>query len=279
MLSRQPLEKPMSEEPKVGCEGCKTTLEFDLSMAFQPIVDVEQRSIFAYEALVRGTDGAGAASVLARVNEENRYAFDQACRVRAVELAASLGMTTKLSINFMPNAVYEPTRCLRTTIEAARRSNFPLGNIIFETTEDERVHDAGFLKKIFVTYRAEGLKTAIDDFGAGYANLTLLADFQPDYLKLDRALISHIDTDRARQTIVGAMAATGNLLGIKVIAEGIERPQEAYVLRRLGISLMQGYLFARPAFETLPTVDFDAVAAIVQEPAARRIIRRQAATP
>src|SRR5689334_15201722 len=125
-MSEPVSDEPNAVEPKVGCEGCKTTLDFDLSMAFQPIVDVAQRSIFAYEALVRGTDGAGAASILSRVTDDNRYAFDQRCRVRAVELAASLGMTTKLSINFMPNAVYEPTRCLRTTLEAARTNNFPV---------------------------------------------------------------------------------------------------------------------------------------------------------
>ncbi len=87
----------------------------------------------------------------------------------------------------MPNAVYEPSRCLRTTLDAARRTGFPVENIIFETTEDERVHDAEYLKQIFVTYRQEGFKTAIDDFGAGYAGLNLLADFQPDIVKLDMA--------------------------------------------------------------------------------------------
>ncbi len=122
-------------------------------------------------------------------------------------------MQQKLSINFMPNAVYEPSRCLRTTLDAARRTGFPVENIIFETTEDERVHDAEYLKQIFVTYRQEGFKTAIDDFGAGYAGLNLLADFQPDIVKLDMQLVRDIDTDRARQTIVGAMAAVGKLLG------------------------------------------------------------------
>ena len=96
-------------------------------------------------------------------------------------------MQAKLSINFMPNAVYEPSRCLRTTLEAAHRTGFPIENIIFETTEDERVHDAEYLKKIFATYRKEGFKTAIDDFGAGYAGLNLLADYQPDIVKLDMA--------------------------------------------------------------------------------------------
>ncbi len=239
------------------CHGCKTTLEFDISMAFQPIVDVDARNVFAYEALVRGADGASAASVLARITDENRYAFDQRCRTRAIELAAELGMQTMLSINFMPNAVYEPSRCLRTTLEAAHRTGFPIERIIFETTEDEKVADANYLKFIFATYRNEGFKTAIDDFGAGYAGLSLLADFQPDIIKIDMTLVRNIAGDRPRQAIVGALAAIGNLLGIKVIAEGIESKSEAVVLRRLGISLMQGYLFAVPAFQALPAVDFD----------------------
>jgi EAL domain-containing protein (putative c-di-GMP-specific phosphodiesterase class I) len=249
----------MTSEFDSGCQGCTGShLDFDISMAFQPIVDVADRSIFAYEALVRGIDGAPAADMLRRVNDENRYPFDQLCRVRAVEMAAALGMTSMLSINFMPNAVYEPSRCLRATLEAALRTGFPVERIIFETTEDERVDDA-YLKQIFATYRAQGFKTAIDDFGAGYAGLNLLADFQPDIVKIDMALIRGIDRDRARQTIVGALAAVGQLLGIQVIAEGVEEAREALVLRHLGITLMQGYLFATPAFEALPRVDFDAI--------------------
>ena len=115
-----------------GCQGCTGShLNFDISMAFQPIVDVNERTIFAYEALVRGTAGEPAAEILAQVNDDNRYAFDQRCRVLAVEMAWALGMQQKLSINFMPNAVYEPSRCLRTTLDAARRTGFPVENIIF----------------------------------------------------------------------------------------------------------------------------------------------------
>ena len=250
----------MTSELDSGCQGCAGShLDFDISMAFQPIVDVADRSIFAYEALVRGIGGAPAADMLRRVNDENRRAFDQRCRVRAVEMAAALGMTSMLSINFMTNAVHEPSRGLRTTLEAALRTGFPVERIIFETTENERVEGAAYLKQIFATYRAQGFKTAIDDFGAGYAGLNLLADFQPDIVKIDMALIRGIDRDRARQTIVGALAAVGQLLGIRVIAEGVEEAREALVLRHLGITLMQGYLFAKPAFEALPAVDFDAV--------------------
>jgi len=240
--------------------GKDTALDFEISMAFQPIVDVGQRSIFAYEALVRGTDGATAESIFARVNDGNRYAFDQRCRVRAVELAAALGMQQALSINFMPNAVYEPARELRATLETALRTGFSVSQIIFETTEDHGSDDER-LRYIFSTYRMHGFKTALDGFGAGYADLNLLADFQPDFLKIDMGLVEGIETDRARQTIVGAIAAVGNLLGIRVIAKGIEDPRAASLLHHLGVNLMQGYLFAEPGFERLPQVDFNAALA------------------
>ena len=88
-----------------GCEGCRDGAGFDLpfSMAFQPIVDVASQTIFAHEALVRGVAGEGAYSVLSQVADDNRYAFDQQCRVKAIELATMPGC--RLSINFCP------TRC------------------------------------------------------------------------------------------------------------------------------------------------------------------------
>jgi EAL domain-containing protein (putative c-di-GMP-specific phosphodiesterase class I) len=240
--------------PSLTCKGCRTPLDFDFSMAFQPIVDIEDGSIFAYEALVRGTNGEPAPSVLSRITAENRFAFDQRCRVRAVELAAALGMTTRLHINFMPNAIYEPSQCLRSTLDAAARTGFPVGRIVFETTEDERVRDPDRLKVILSEYKHQGLLTAIDDFGAGYAGLSLLADFQPDIIKLDMALIRGLDADPARRAIVSGILSVCRMLGICVIAEGIETVSEAATLRDLGISLMQGYLFAKPAFEALPEI-------------------------
>ena len=97
----------------LGCKQCleSNPLDFEITMAFQPIVDLETKSVFAYEALVRGKDGAGAGAVLSRVTNDNRYAFDQTCRVRAVQLASELGLNCKLSINFLPNAVYRPETC------------------------------------------------------------------------------------------------------------------------------------------------------------------------
>jgi len=242
-----------------GCEGCRDGAGFDqpFSMAFQPIVDVASQTIFAHEALVRGVDGQGAYTVLSQVANDNRYAFDQQCRVKAIELATQLNLPqdgARLSINFMPNAVYEPRACIRLTLATAMRTGFPLDRIIFEFTEDEKL-DTNHLLNILRTYRAMGFKTAIDDFGAGYAGLGLLSKFQPDIVKLDMELIRGIDTDRVKQQIVRSMLGMLADLDIQTICEGVETVDELRALQDLGASLIQGYVLARPAFENLVGMD------------------------
>ncbi|RST88415.1 EAL domain-containing protein [Aquibium carbonis] len=224
-------------------------------MAFQPIVAAANGSIFAYEALVRGENGEGASEILSRVSEENRYAFDQACRRTAIRSAAGLGLAelgARLSINFMPNAVYKAEACIRVTLETARETGFPLSSIIFEFTENEMIRDPGHVKEIVRAYNSFGFLTALDDFGAGYAGLGLLANFQTDIVKLDMDLIRNINADRARRAIVRGIVVMAKDLGITLIAEGIETPEEYEVLRDLGIDHLQGYVIARPGFMSLP---------------------------
>ncbi|CAA7619134.1 putative cyclic-di-GMP phosphodiesterase blue-light sensing protein using FAD (BLUF) [Magnetospirillum sp. LM-5] len=235
--------------------GCAGGVDIDLQMAFQPIVDLPERRIHGYEALVRGPNGEGAAWVLAQVTDANRYAFDQACRVKAIESAASLGLDRRLGINFMPNAVYHPEACLRLTLAAAAEHGFPPELITFEFTEDERIGDHAHITAIIETYRRHGFITALDDFGAGFAGLSLLADFQPDKIKIDRHLVTNIDADRPRQAIVQGLVVTAKVLGISLVVEGVERPQERDCLLDLGIGQFQGYLFARPAIGRLVAED------------------------
>lgn len=222
-------------------------------MAFQPIVDLVAGEVFAHEALVRGTGGEGAHTVLSQVDASNRYAFDQQCRVKAIELATDLGLAqsgARLSINFMPNAIYEPRACIRLTLSTALRTGFPLNRVIFEFTEDEKV-DTDHLLNILRVYQSMGFKTAIDDFGAGHAGLNLLSKFQPDIVKLDMELIRGVDRDRARRTIVEHMTRLLADLGVLVICEGVETEAELATLRDLGVRYFQGYLLARPVFEGL----------------------------
>lgn len=123
-----------ADDEVIGCIRCRNAkpLDMDLKMAFQPIVDVDTKTVFAYEALVRGAQGASAGEVIAAVGPDDLYTFDQTCRVLAIATAQRLGMTTHLSINFMPNAVYEPATCIRLTLAAARKVGFPPDRLIFE---------------------------------------------------------------------------------------------------------------------------------------------------
>lgn len=249
-------ESDQSPAP-AGCVQCKSeqSLGFDFVFAYQPIVDLGTRSIFGHEALVRGPNGESAFSVLSQVTDANRYTFDQACRVNAIRGAAALGMKELLSINFLPNAVYRPEACIRSTFNAARLYNFPIEQIIFEVTEGEQVQDRPHLVNIFREYRRFGFRTAIDDFGAGYAGLNLLSEYQPDIIKIDMDLIRDIDTSKAKQAIVIGIVSICAALNVRVLAEGIETTAERDFLRNAGIDLMQGYLFCKPALQAIGVVE------------------------
>lgn len=247
------LEKP--DTVPIRCGKCvsrgRSIFTPPFTMAFQPIYDCASGEVFAHEALLRSPTGGGAYEILSQVTKENRYGFDQSCRVRAIELAAQLGMTDCLSINFMPNAVYDPDHCIQATLWAADKHDFPIERIIFEFTEGESIRDTSHLRNIVTRYKARGFRTAIDDFGAGYAGLNLLADVQPDIVKIDMDLIRRLDMDWTRRSIVAAIRRLCDDLGITVIAEGIETEGECAALIDLGIMLQQGYLHARPQFEAL----------------------------
>ncbi|OGT74810.1 MAG: diguanylate phosphodiesterase [Gammaproteobacteria bacterium RIFCSPLOWO2_02_FULL_57_10] len=247
---------PQEHYQPLSCMQCAnaSALGFDFSFAFQPIVRASTREVISYEALARGLQGEPFAHVYQNVTAENLYRFDQACRVKAIKLAAELGMKETLSINFSPNAVYRPELCIRTTLAAAEEYNFPLDRISFEVTEGEEVQEKSHLVNIIREYQSMGFTTAIDDFGAGYSGLNLLAEFQPDYIKIDRNLIDGVDQNPARQAIIEGIMLTCSKLSIGVLAEGVERHEEYVWLRQHGVDLFQGYYFARPGFQCLPSV-------------------------
>lgn len=242
-----------------GCQGCRdgTSLPFAIQAAFQPIIDLRTGKPYAYEALVRGPAGQGAGWVLDQIDEQNRYTFDQACRVTAIQSAVAAGLIdtgAKLSINFLPNAVYSPKACIQLTLRTARETGLPLERLVFEFTESEQI-DAAHLKSIIEAYRQFGFTTAMDDFGAGHSGLDRLAEVQTDVIKLDMDLIRDIDRSPAKQAILDAMLMLTERLGIALVAEGVETERELVVLARAGVRYVQGYLIARPEIGRLPARD------------------------
>ena len=242
-----------------SCDGCRngSGLDFDLKIAFQPIFDCEADVPFAYEALVRGPHGESARWVLDQIHDGNRYAFDQECRVAAIRTAVAAGLLdgpAKLSINFMPNAVYSPQACIQLTLKTASETGLPTDRLIFEFTENEQV-DTAHARDIIDAYAALGFATAVDDFGAGYSGLGLLANLKTDIIKLDMELIRGIDVSEPRRQIVRATVSLLREMGRVVVAEGIETASELEVLRDLGVRYVQGFHIAKPMLGAFPPVD------------------------
>lgn len=246
-------------EYSLDCRRCSSMIDFDFTYAFQPIINITTQQVFGYEALVRGPNSESAWSVISQVNDENRYSFDQICRQKAIRMAAELNVDSMLSINFLPNAVYQPEHCIQSTLKSANEVNFPVEKIMFEVTESEKVLDQKHLTNIFQYYHSQGFTVALDDFGAGHAGLNMLASFVPDILKIDMELIRGIDQDKVKQIIARNLVKMCQELNVTVLAEGIETEQEFAFYRDLGVTLFQGYLFAKPGFECLPEVDWSAL--------------------
>jgi blue light- and temperature-responsive anti-repressor len=222
------------------------------SFAFQPIVDTDTRTVYSHEALVRGLNNEPADQIIKQYTGDQMPAFDSACRTKAIEVAARIGMQSHLNLNFLPSAVLNVEFGLNSMIEAAHRNFFPLERIIVEATEVEAIGDQAHFAQVINEYRRAGMKFAIDDFGAGYSGLSLLSEFQPDILKLDMGLARGIQSHGPRQAIVRAIAQVCGDLGIDFVVEGVETIDEYSWFNDLGVTLYQGYLFAKPMFEAMP---------------------------
>lgn len=229
------------------------------TMAFQPIVDVSRQRIWAYEALVRGRNGASATSVFSKVPRPLFHHFDLLCRHRAIEQASKLFESEDrplLSINLSPAALGSMHACLPSLLEKVNEMGFRPSDIMIEFTESDHLTDVAAASRLAAEYRDAGFLTALDDFGAGYSGLTRLAAFPADFLKIDMELTRGIDKDPARQIIVSGLIDIARKLSSEIIAEGVETAAELRFLEKLGIRLFQGYFFAKPAVNALPNVWF-----------------------
>ncbi|MBE7159568.1 MAG: EAL domain-containing protein, partial [Rhodospirillales bacterium] len=224
------------------------------TFAFQPIVSTSRRSIVAYEALVRGARGEGASTIISGIAAADLPEFDELCRSSAMRLAARLGIECDLHLNLVPHGFHADRDCLASTLDAAIEFNFFPERLVVEVTEAEVLGNQDRFTELMDVYRGLGMRLAIDDFGSGYSGLNLLAEFQPNQLKLDKKLAQGITGSGARQAIVRAIVQVCRDLGIELVAEGIETADEFRWFCDQGVSLFQGYFFGRPGFELLPAL-------------------------
>ncbi|GIX08790.1 EAL domain-containing protein [Elioraea sp.] len=221
-------------------------------IAFQPIVDVGGRRILAQEALVRGLGGGPAAGVLNRVEGGQRFGLEIAIARHALARAVALGIGTDVHVNVSPGVLLHAPDVLGAIAAVAEAERFPLARLVLEVTEGERIDDPPRLRQAVEAARRLGIRIAIDDFGAGYNGLSLLAEVQPDIIKIDMTLTRGIDLHRVRRSIVAGILRMVEPMGLRVIAEGVESVGELGCLHALGITEMQGFLFAHPIYERAP---------------------------
>ncbi|MEB3355579.1 MAG: EAL domain-containing protein [Synechococcales bacterium] len=218
---------------------------------FQPIVEAQSLNVFAYECLLRGRQGDQVISpgqlFEAAKNAGMVFQLDVAARFAAIRGAAEYGIQQKIFVNFLPNSIYDPQNCLRSTMNLLEHLGLNCHQVVFEVVESDRVTDINHLRKILDFYRREGFEVALDDLGSGYSSLNLLHELRPSYVKLDMGLVQNVSGDRYKGLIAEKLIETAHLLEVKVIAEGIECQEDYEWLRQRQVNYVQGYYFARPA--------------------------------
>lgn len=209
-----------------------------LSPVYQPIVTLPDRAIVGYEGLSRFADGTPPDVAFARAAEGGvGLEFELAALRRLLEGAPGLPDNAWLSVN-----VSAATLLSGRIDDLVLASNRP---IIVEVTENEYVEDYQAVRAQLAAL--PGVRLAVDDAGAGYASLRHVFELRPDLIKLDRSWMAHIDKDPVRQALVTGLIGFCAALDARIVAEGVEREEEAAILRTLGVPLAQGFLFGRPA--------------------------------
>jgi EAL domain-containing protein (putative c-di-GMP-specific phosphodiesterase class I) len=213
-----------------------------LWMAVQPIVNTLGGSVHCYEALARFEGGQGPLHWFELAEELGmRGELEIACLRKTLDLLDELPAGTKLTVNLSVPMLCEPI------VAELLSGRDDLDRLIVEVTEESLASDNEVMLRTIGDLRDRGVLFAVDDIGAGYSGLGQLATLRPAYLKLDRGLVSGLDGDATRGSLVAAMNSYASATDALLIAEGIETEEEFNTLSEIGVPLLQGFLLARPA--------------------------------
>jgi EAL domain-containing protein (putative c-di-GMP-specific phosphodiesterase class I)/FixJ family two-component response regulator len=240
-------ERACSAAAKARYEKLAKLLDPGNSVAtYQPVVNLRTGHLAGYEALAAfGSEPNTGAEDIFR--EAHQVGLGVELELHTARLAVSgfqaelaRSATTYLAVNASPGLLYRPA-----LLEVLAK--LPAGRVIVEITEQRQFESYDQLKETVCLVHERGMRVAVDDMGSGFAGLQRLVDVRPEVVKLDRALISEIDTDPPRRALVMAMRQFADDMGITIVAEGIEREEQLVVLRDIGVDCGQGYLLGRPA--------------------------------
>ncbi|HBI6861809.1 TPA: diguanylate phosphodiesterase [Enterobacter cloacae] len=242
-------ETALSSQPAVVPKGA------ECSFAFQPIVDPFMQQVLSWEALIRTPDGDSPEAYFANQSSEALYDSDLKSKQVALSMASALGLQDQtLCINLLPMTLVNVPGAVDFLLTAIEANGFVPEQIVVEFTEREAISRFEEFTSAVRQLKSAGISVAIDHFGAGFAGLQLLAEFQPDRIKINRDLIANVHKSGPRQAIVQAIIKCCASLEIQFCAVGVELAEEWMWLESAGISQFQGHLFASPRLGGIPAI-------------------------
>ncbi len=233
-----------------------TKIDVDkLDFAFQPIVNTYSGKTYAVEALIRNTDKLGFKSIQDFFdelnNEEILFQIDILLRKKAIEKFKEIELDNlKLFYNIDNRILSMPDFKVGETSQMLKDVSLKQDTLCFEITEHHSFQDENLLKKIIHIYKKHNFNIAIDDFGTGISGLHLLYIAEANFIKLDRFFIHKINSDSKKRLFCSSIVEMAHIMGIKVIAEGIETIEEYYTCKDIKADYIQGYLIAKPTLNT-----------------------------
>lgn len=227
----------------------------DCGFAFQPIVDPFAQQVVSFEALIRTADGGSPQAYFNAFSGNDIYAADLQSKKMAFAMAGKLGLKEQaLSVNLLPMTLVNVPGAVGFLLNEIEANGLVPEQIVVEFTESEVISRFDEFKDAVRQLKSAGISVAIDHFGAGFAGLLLLAQFQPDRIKINRDLVADVHRSGPRQAIIQAIIKCCSSLEILVCAVGVEKAEEWMWLESAGISQFQGHLFASPCFAGIPSI-------------------------
>ena len=227
-----------------------------ITPVFQPIFSLKDGSVHGYEALSRLTEESLFTSTEDLFDAATTHSLtaplERLCRKKALTSARELEVPGQLFLNVCPALLQANDHERGFTAALLDRLNIEQSRVTFELTERTLIEDYDLFRRAISHYREQGYTIAIDDLGSGYAGLQMLAQLEPEYVKLARFLVNDIHQSSTRQALVEALVTFCSRIGARVIAEGIERQEELDYLSSIGVSFGQGYFLSKPAALPLP---------------------------
>lgn len=228
-----------------------------LDYAFQPIIHAHTGKIFAVEALLRNVNDTEYLNSIQELfdmafQEDIIYEVDLILREKAISKFSQIKVENlRLFYNLDNRIIYNKTYRSGNTSKILEKYNLSKSTVCFELSEKGTTIEQSALSSMLQTYKQSGYQLAIDDFGIGVSGLKLLYFSEADIIKLDRFFVTNIDTDSKKKLFCSSIVEMAHVMGMKVIAEGVETKNEFLTCKDMGVDFIQGYLIQKPTVKLM----------------------------